>query len=68
MGLYINDVYQVAMLIQGDSFQTHLDAVMMRVPFVFRPPVAANKEMLRNKISTYGNGVHNNTLLLGLLL
>src|SRR4030095_10038512 len=36
---------------------------MMRVPLVFGAPIAANKEMLRDKVTRNGHGVHSDGLL-----
>ncbi len=63
LGFDIDDVYQVAVLIQGRPLQLHLYAVMMGVPFVFGSPIAANKKVLRDEVSAYGNGVHGDRLL-----
>ena len=58
VGLDIHDIDQVAVLVQGGPFESHFDLIMMRVPLVFCAPIAANEEMLGDKVAHNGHSVH----------
>jgi hypothetical protein len=44
--------------IERGPVQLHLDPVMVRVPIVFRPPIAADQKVLGHEISLNGHCVH----------
>ena len=63
MGVDLDDIHQVAMLVQSGALQLHFDLVMMRVPIVLRAPIATDEEMLGDKISFHRDAVHRTMLL-----
>ena len=63
MGVDIDDIHQIAMLVQRGTLQLHLDLVMMRVPIILRAPIATDEEMLGDKISFHRDAVHRTMLL-----
>jgi len=54
----IDDVDQIAVLVQAVVFDLYFDAVMMAVPLVFGAPIAADQIVLRDEIPTNGELVH----------
>jgi len=51
-------------LVQGGTFKSHFDLIVMRMPLVFCSPIATNEEMLRDKVTRNGHSVHGNSLFL----
>jgi hypothetical protein len=63
MGIDIDDIHQIAMLVQGAALQLHLDLVMMRVPIVLCSPIATDEKMLGDKLPLHSDAVHRTMLL-----
>ena len=55
---HMHDIHQVAVLIQIRAFQLELQPVVMGMLVVFRPPIAADEEMLGDKVPLYCQPVH----------
>src|SRR5262245_4838381 len=63
MGIDIDDIHQIAMLVQGGAAQLYLDLVMMGVPRIFRSPIATDEKMLRDEHPLHSDAVHRTMLL-----
>ena len=64
MNIYLNDANKIAVSSHGRHMQVHLNRVMVRMPPILRAPIAADQEMLADKITLDCHSIHDASFLL----
>jgi hypothetical protein len=61
----IDDVGEVAVLVEGCALELNLDNVVMGMGAVLCPPITAKQEVLCNEVAFNGDGIHHPPLKTG---